>query len=200
MIKGIVKRLIITLLVLTTTLIATEFKNKSFIGASVGVTKVDITYNKINGNFSSVSTLDEKGLNFGFELGEYLDDKTFITLSYNKIKFDNVIFDNYLVSYNKLLLKNKSYNIYVGLLGGVSFIKITSLAVDNLYKIDGRGKSKALGVQVGSEYTVDKNLKLFLQYQYLKSKHTTDLVSQSARANIVRENFSNMMCGIRWIF
>ena len=174
-------------------------QSKYFLGVALGFTHLDTSYNKVNGAFSPVNSSDKNGYNFGWEVGYNIDENSFTTLSYNQINLDDAKLYNYLLSYNRRLA-DLPYNTYVGVLGGISYIETTKSPVANLNNTDAKGKTNILGVQVGSEYKIQKDLNFFAQYQFLKVKHTTNIVSGTAKATVQRDNISNLMFGIRWNF
>jgi len=174
-------------------------ENKYFLGLSLGLSHISTEYNKVNGVFSSVKSSDTNGFNFGWEAGYYINKNSFSTVSYNQMNLNDVAFYNYLVSYNRIL-KNIPYNTYIGILAGISYSKVTQSPVANLVAKDTRTKANAIGLQIGASYNIKKDLNIFTQYQYIKAKHTTNIISQTAKANIQRSDLSNLMFGIRWDF
>ncbi len=174
-------------------------KYKYFVGALLGYTKLDATYNKINGAFYPISKSDESGLNFGWEAGYNIDKNSFTSVSYNQINLDDAKLYNYLISYNRIL-KDVPYNTYVGILGGISYIEVSSSPVNNLNNEDVKGRTTAIGVQIGATYKITTNINFFTQYQYLKAKHITHLVSHNTTAKVVRDDFNNINFGVRWGF
>ena len=61
-------------------------------------------------------------------------------------------------------------------------------------------KKNIYGLQAGIENKINKNFDIFVQYQYLKVKHTLKIIEGASSSEIVRENQSNAMVGIRWNF
>jgi len=92
------------------------------------------------------------------------------------------------------------YDVYVGVVGGISFIEITKSPIANLDISDAKGRKFALGFQTGFEYPLENNLKFFTQYQYLKAEHKTNIHSKTANAQTMRDNYSNISFGLRWNF
>ena len=174
-------------------------ENKYFLGISTGISHISSEYSNLEGSFSNVTKPDRSGLNLALELGYKYDKSTFSTVSYNYIQFSDAKLHNYLVSYNKKL-QDMPYNMYVGVVAGISYLDLTKSPVANLPITDGSGGKFAIGFQTGFEYKLSKDLRLFTQYQYLKAKHTTNITSGTARAETTRDNLSNLNFGIRWSF
>ncbi len=173
--------------------------NKYFLGVSSGISHLFTEYSNISGSFSNTKEADTSGLNLAIELGYKYDKNTFSTVSYNYIQFSDAKLYNYLVSYNKVL-ENAPYDMYVGVVTGMSYLELTKSPVSNLPISDGRGGKFAIGFQTGFEHKLSKDLTFVTQYQYLKAKHTTSIASGTASAEIVRDNFSNLNFGVRWSF
>jgi len=200
MINKIIKTTLISL-VLTISLNAKDIKtnDKYFLGTSIGITNISSDYITTTGSFTNVTSPDTSGLNLTLELGYKYNKSTFSTVSYNYIQLSDAKLYNYLISYNKRL-QDLPYNMYVGIVTGVSYIKLTKSPVANLAINDALGRKFTLGFQAGLEYPLDNDLIFFTQYQYLKVKHNTFITSGSAKANTIRDNFSNLSFGIRWNF
>jgi len=171
---------------------------KYFIGLSAGKTQISSKYNEVSGSFSPISCEDEDGLTLSFETGYNIDSKLFVMASYNRTKLDDVTLYNYLVSINKRFISAETYNIYIGAVGGISYIKVLDIPVANYTKNDDKKRACAYGIQVGVEKDINDNIVFFTQYQYLKAEHTTILRTATTETNVIQDNFNNVNFGVRF--
>ena len=176
--------------------ITSAFVKKHFIGMNLGMTTLKATQNNLTADKMILKNKpDTSGTSITLEAGEILSKNRFRTISYSYIKHDEVVFQNYLLSYNYRYNKN----IYAGVVGGVSFIDITKSLVSGK-RLYSSGKKMAYGVQIGYERKIKNNITLVAQYQFLKTGHNTALSSVTNNAELIRDNHSNITFGIRMPF
>lgn len=200
MISKIIKAVVLSsILVVFVEANETIENDKYFLGVSTGLTYTSSDYVTKIGSFTNVTNPDKSGFNLALELGYNYNKSTFSTLSYSYIEVSDAKVHNYLLSYN-YRFKDIPYNIYVGAVAGMSYLKLTKSPVANLTITDELGGEFAIGFQTGFEYPIKKDLNFFAQYQYLKAEHKTDIISGSAKAETIRDNFSNLSFGVRWKF
>jgi len=175
-----------------------KINNKSgkyFIGVSAGKTQISSTYTEKVGSFSPAPTTDKDGTTLSLSVGYNFNAKSFAIASYNQTKLDDVVFHNYLLSYNRRFINILSADVYAGVVGGVSVGKFLEIDAK-----DPKTVTAAYGLQVGVEKNINDKVLLFTQYQYLKAKHITLYKSGGAKAEEVKDNFSNINLGIRFSF
>lgn len=170
---------------------------KLFIGLSLGFTK--LSKNKIDkkGSIVSANPIDDNTLNLNIEIGYNYSKNYFSTLSYTQAFYDDIDTYDYLISFNKRF--SYSYSPYIGILGGVSYIKLTKSHL-NLSIPDKRGRSVALGLQAGIEKNISQYFKLFVNYKYLKVEHKTNLLINTVKSEISRDHFNSLNFGLRYSF
>ena len=196
MLYKITKTVILTLL-LVTSLKAVD-TNRYFIGTSIGYSFMSVKQNDITGSMILGTKPDDTGVNLNLELGYNFTEDTFFTIGLNHQRYNDIKLYNYLVSYN-LRLKNISYNPYIGIVGGISYIELTRGHI-NSPLLDTKGKEFAIGAQVGFEYPLKNNFLLYGQYQLLKAEHKTSLESTPAKSELIRDWYNNLSIGVRWKF
>jgi len=169
---------------------------KYFIGINLGLTTLKATQSNLTADKMILKDKpDTSGTSITLEVSEILSKNRFRTISYSYIKHNEVKFQNYLLSYNHRL----NNEIYIGVVGGVSFINITKSLVGGT-KFASNGYKIARGVQIGYEKKIKNNITLVAQYQFLKTGHNTALSSLTDKAQIIRDNHTNITFGIRMPF
>ena len=171
---------------------------KYFLEVSTGLSMMSVSQYDRTGSMTLGSQPDDKGLNLNLAIGYNYNKDTFSTFGLYHHRYSDTKFYNYLFTYNKRL-KDMPYNAYVGLVSGISYIEITKAQI-NAPILKPKSRKLALGVQVGFEESLDKDLILFGQYRYLKAKHTTSLESNPAKSDLIRDNYSTFSVGLRWSF
>lgn len=176
-----------------------DIYEKWFVSALLGYSSLDAKYSNINGSFSPVEEADGAGYNFGFDVGYNLSKNLFTTFEYNQINLDDAEFYNYLFSANYRF--NISYvKSFIGVIGGISYFKVSDSHINNLEAIDLKGRNTIYGIQTGIELPIIKNYQFLIKYQYLKTKHTTNLIDGTTKAQWERDNYHNVQMGIRYEF
>ena len=170
---------------------------KYFLEVSTGLSVMSVSQYDRTGSMT-LKKPDDKGFNLNFAVGYNYSKDTFATVGVYHHKYSDTKFYNYLVTYNKKL-KDMPYNAYAGLVGGISYIEITKAQI-NAPILKSKSRKLALGVQVGFEEPLEKDLTLFGQYRYLKAEHTTSLESNPAKSDLIRDDYSTFSIGVRWSF
>jgi hypothetical protein len=186
----------------TSTITAQEIEKnilkKFFVEAAVGKSTMDITQHNINGQMTLSIEPETNGENYNIGIGYRHSKNYFSSLGLNYVYYNDARIYNYLYSFNKsfdILL-----NPYFGIAVGTSSITITKSQLRDVPIIDESGAKPIYGVQAGFEQFIWENFNLFMQYQYLKSRHITQLTSIGAVSEIERENHQNIMFGVRYNF
>lgn len=191
-----IKRILIISMTLVTFLSAND--DKYFVGVSIGASKLSVSQNDKVGSISLGTQPDTEGVNANIEIGYKHNMEFFSTLSYSQVKYSEVKLHNYLISYNKTFNKS-SYKPYIGVVAGISYIELRKSLI-NGNTIDKEGKKSVIGVQTGFEKELNDHLVFFSQYQFLKAKHSTSVESNSAKSELIRDNYSNISLGLRLSF
>jgi opacity protein-like surface antigen len=174
-------------------------ETKTFLGVALGLSKQKVTQNDRVGGFPILSNQpDESGYNILVEYGYRYNDNDFSTISFMNTHYNDIKLYNLLISHN-FSYQYENINPYIGIVGGFSFIELTRSHINSTLP-DEKGREFTLGFQAGAEYTYDKNIVLFGQYQYLKLEHKTNLYSGTAISEFQRDKHQNINFGIRWKF
>ena len=173
-------------------------KKRYFVGASLGVAKLGTSYTPMRGSFD-LNPTDTTAASLGAEAGYTLDNEDFMSVEYSRVKLNDATLDNFLLSYNYTLAKPK-YDLYVGVVAGISYIDVTKAPAADLDAKDVTGRSFAYGVQAGMEYPLEEDLTLYTQYRYLRLDHTTHLLSALGKADLTRESLQTLSFGVRKAF
>jgi opacity protein-like surface antigen len=170
-----------------------------YFGIDIGTSSMSVNnVDTINNN--AVAKAESSGASsFGVSLGYIYDKEYFSQLSLNQISYDDVSFLNLLISYNKTF-EQDTFTPYIGVVGGFTRTKFKKSYLENSTLNDDSVIQMALGVQGGVDYDLKNDMKLFAQYQFLKSKATTELQSGTETKKITRDNHGTLSCGIKWLF
>lgn len=172
---------------------------KWFVSATIGYSSLDAKYSNINGSFSPVGNADQNGINFGYDVGYNYNENFFTTFEYNQINVDDAKLYNYFLSANYRF--NISYlKPFIGIMGGISYFKVSDSHINNLEAIDLKGRNNIYGIQTGIVLPIIDNYHFLIKYQYLKSKHTTNLIDGTTKAQWERDKYHNMQIGLRYEF
>ena len=103
-----------------------DFKDSYFISASFGASMMHENKTDEIGSIPLAQQLDDTGLNMSIGAGYYFTNDIFMTIGLDYLRYDDVQFYNYLLTLNKEF--HIAYvNPYIGLVGGISNIKLRSL-------------------------------------------------------------------------
>ncbi len=168
----------------------------SFIGLSLGYSTMNVTKQNITGDLQLSEELSYKTINNNIEIGLKNKKATF-TINYENLKYKDVTFNRYLIGAFKSL--NYTYKPYVGVLLGVSYIKLTKSHI-NAKIIKKEGKVTTYGAQFGIDKQISKKFSFHSYIRYLNAKHNTLLKSSTQESQILRNQHLNINIGIRYLF
>ena len=209
MYKNIIK--ILSMLVFSSVVFAGDFNfdnyessnvtdGKYFFGGYLGLSRIDVEKNNINGSISVTRIPDTNGMHIGGEIGYRYNTKTFSTLSYTKAIFDDVDFDNMLFTINRKFFEDYP-ELYLGLVGGISYMEDKKKHIAGSITDTYGSKSPAYGAQIGYEDDLKKDgYSWFVRFRYLKAKHRTNLIYFSIKSEHIRDHQTHISLGIRYNF
>jgi len=144
-----------------------DYEEKFFLSLSIGA--VDLSGSTNN---QTAATIDNRGLSYNLEAGYFYTKEIFITTAFLSSSTDDININNLYMSLNYKFDINQNIDLYMGLLGGVSSLKLTNYAQSSA------SSSLLYGLQVGAKYKIYKNFSLFSQFQSIFLTHrinfTTD--------------------------
>lgn len=168
---------------------------KFFVLASIGYSKL-----KVNSSVSSAilvsDALDNTAFIYDFGLGYRYDKSIFTTVNIARIPLDMVDITNFYLTINHQWV-DIVYNPYIGGLLGFSEIVYTNNPILNTTSKDIKGTNYLVGMQVGIDKKIEKNIKGFIQYQIIKLNHKSNI---NATTSIEHNWQNNLFIGLRCDF
>jgi len=102
-----------------------------------------------------------------------------------------------LISYNRRFAIKQDFNLFGGVVGGYSTMKLTNKHITSGIT-DAKGSAFAIGLQGGLEQHINKDIDLFAKYQYLKSKSEDYLNASPAQSKHIRDHHQTLSLGLMW--
>ncbi len=150
-------------------------KNNFFISAAIGI-----------------SEIKEDGTSYTIETGYILNENFFTSLAYLNSSTCDLGIDNIYLSFNYNYNLTKDNDLYIGLIAGYSSLQLTG------YTQSSASSSTLLGLQVGSSYSFNQKLALFIAYQGINLDHKIELLEDSSSLSF--HFIHNMQVGIKYKF
>ena len=167
--------------------------NKFFMGLTTG----GGIFNIQKSGADIVGSLKSSGINYGIEGGYYLTDNTFVTIDYQRINLDDIIFDNIFSTLNYQFDGMFSISPYFGFLGGYNMMTWKNPPSNYAKAVS---SSIFLGFQAGSEMALRDDISLYLAYQYFGIDYRTSIEIGTDTEEIKHFNEQNMLFGVKYYF
>lgn len=160
---------------------------KLFMSLSLGANCISAITNNI-----VTKNIDNNSFGYSLSAGYFINNNAFFTIEYLNSFTNDIFLDSLFLSANYNYTLNKKINIYAGGLGGVSLLRLIK------FKDTKDSASFLYGVQIGSTYTIYKNIDFFTTYQGVKINHT--VVFEESALNIEFSTIHNLQMGLRYNF
>ncbi len=175
-------------------------KEKSFyIGLSGGISMLNITKNDTGGSVPLSFELEDSGINYGLEIGYYINNSFFISLNYQKTDLQDVSLSNAFASLNYQLEGPYAFLPYIGLLAGYSGRTWEESPLASV-RATSTVSSLLGGLQIGSDISIYESLSLYLYYRYLYMDTTTNIYTPTGESEIKYSSEQNLNMGIKYNF
>ncbi len=173
--------------------------SKYFIGVNAGASNVNNEQDIISGSIVLDHDIADRGVNYGAELGYYIDKNIFMTLNYQLISLDDINLNNIYATLNYEFLRDEILSPYMGIIAGYSLLDWSTYPIASIEKDETSG-SLMTGVQIGTNIMVSSSINLFASYQFWMMDHKTKLENSQGQTQIYHDFVNNITLGIRYKF
>lgn len=172
-------------------------KNKLFVFAGGGGSKLDVDTSLASNSILIPGALDNSGKNIEIGVGFKHSKNIFTTLTFQKNKLSIADVNNVYgsINYQFSTLKVKPF---IGALIGRSRLKWSERPHQVLINENLTSKSFMYGVQFGIEKELQKRFSVFAKYQFIKYDHEIEIVNNTS--NIKHNSGQNLLLGLRYSF